>query len=371
MDINDIDDLEQDLLEDDEFYDVEQEDPIDDNSYYGDPEGGYADEEEDELIDNGDEENPEDGSEDNDDIIGKLLKSKGINPESVKIETEDGLTEVPFNELTSDEQLQILQSNDTDDDYGLNAEEIQLINQLRQNNWTVADYNQWVGNEAIKAQAPEEQPQFNVDSISDDELYVINLKERIPTITEDEALAELENAKNNFAIYSKFVESIRNEYKAKEQAVQERQIQEAEAKARQAEEEFTGTVMQAITNNSTIDIGDSAIELSEDDKNELASFILDRDQNGNRYFANLFNDPNSVVQLAWYALKGKEAFKELESYYKKQITEVAKRNYNKGYEDANGGRSANPAKAVVRRNRSKNSAPEKPKNRELTIDDID
>jgi hypothetical protein len=46
--------------------------------------------------------------------------------------------------------MQILSSNEFDDDYGLTDSEIELINTMRKNNWSMTDYNNYVANEAIK-----------------------------------------------------------------------------------------------------------------------------------------------------------------------------------------------------------------------------
>lgn len=67
--------------------------------------------------------------EEEDDVLESFLKSKGINPNGIKFETEDGYEEIPFKELSKDEQLQIL--SDRDEDYDLTDDEINLLNQMR------------------------------------------------------------------------------------------------------------------------------------------------------------------------------------------------------------------------------------------------
>ena len=361
MDINEIDDFNDDLIEDSNQSEEQYEGQSDSFTHF----------EDDEYEDYEDEGNPnfaEDEEVEEPDIIESLLRSKGINPEAIKFETENGYEEVPFDELSYEEKMQILNSSDLDDDYGLDDDEINLINQLRSNNWKISDYNNYIASQAINNYNKQQEgsASYQVDDISDEELYLIDLKSRVPDISEDDAMQELDLAKQNMSIFNAKVDSIRDEYKQREDAMNEQQAQEA---ARQREEQnqyFTNQVINAINANSSIDIGDSAIELSNEDKNDIASFILDTDQAGVRHIAKALNDPNTVVNMVWYALKGKEAFREVSNYYKQQITEVAKRNYNKGYEDAKSGRSSNSAKAIVKRQR-KNA----PSNRELTINDLD
>ena len=334
-----VPDPDQDMYSDESF---EQED-----SYYNEEESG------------------EDTSPSEDVILDEFLKSKGINPRSIKFETEDGIEEKDFNDLDKEEQLQILSSNEFDDDYGLTDSEIQLINTMRKNNWSMTDYNNYVANEAIKNYTNQnQQVQYSVDDFSDDELYLIDLKSRIPDISEEEAMIELDNAKSNESLYNRRVQSLRKEYKEREDTIKEQAEDDAKRVAEQQMQEFSNSILNTIEQNSTIDLGDSSLEMSDDDKNILANFLLGKDQAGVRYIARALNDPNALVQMAWYLTSGKKAFSTIQDYYKKQISEVAKRNYNKGYEDAKNGKTTQ--KSVVRRSKTNT-----PKNRELTIDDID
>ena len=66
-------------------------------------------------------------------------------------------------------------------------------------------------------------------------------------------------------------------------------------------------IVDTIQNNNSIDLGDTSLELSEDDMNEIASFILDSDSAGVRYIAKALNDPKMLVEMAWWALKGHDA----------------------------------------------------------------
>ena len=357
MNINEIDDFSDEILDGTEqFYDV----PDPDADMYSD------EDQEDEDDSNKSEEDSYTLEPEDDYIVDQFLKLKGINPRSIKFETEDGTEEKDFNELTRDEQLQILSSNEIDDDYGLTDSEIELINTMRRNNWSASDYNSYIANEAIKnyTNYNQQEQQYSVDDFSDDELYLIDLKSRIPDISEEEAMVELDNAKNNESLYSKRIQNLRSEYKQREDSIKEQAEQDAKRVAEQQMQEFSDSILNTIEKNSTIDLGDSSLEMSDEDKNILANFLLGKDQAGVRYIARALNDPNSLVQMAWYLTNGKKAFSTIQDYYKQQISEVAKRNYNKGYEDAKNGKSTQ--KSIVKR--SKNNTP---KNRELTIDDID
>lgn len=299
---------------------------------------------------------PSNEPNDDDDIIVTLLKDKGINPASIKFQNESGeIEEKAFDELTKDEQLQILNYDDSQDNYGLDDDEVSLINELRQSNLSAEEYKQFIARQAVQEYLANNDPEtqiYEVDSIPDDELYVIDLKAKIPELTDEDAASELELAKQNEALYQKKIQSIRNEYKQRENLVIQQQEEEQRLEAEKAAQEFENSIIAAIEENDTIDLGESSLTLSEDDMNEIASFILDSDAAGVRHIAKALNDPKTLVGMVWYALKGQEAFSQISEYYKQKITEAAKYNYNKGYEDAKNGNKPNAAKTVVRKSKT-------------------
>ena len=351
MNLNEIDDLDDDLMQE------EPSQQIDDNPSY--EEHPYDD---DYQEDNTVEEEPQE----EEDVISAFLRSKGINPNSIKFTGEDGQQEEhKFEDLSAEEQLQILQYNELDDNYGLTNEETQLINNLRSNNLSVQDYNNYIAKQAIENYTKNNtQPQYQVDSISDDELFIIDLKARIPELSDEEVLAELDSAKANEDLFTKKVQSIRDDYKQKEDLIEQQEQQLRQQEAAQQAQQFEQLIINTIQENDSIDLGDSQLALSVDDKNEIASFILDEDATGVRYISRALDDPRTLVKMVWYALKGDEAFSKISDYYKSKISEAAKYNYNKGYEDAKSGKAANLAKSIVRK-------PAKSTNKPLTINDID
>lgn len=324
------------------------EPPFDEETYtkpwMGDTEPGDGEEPNAEPLDN---------SDNNEDIIVTLLKDKGINPTSIKFQTESGeIEEKAFDELTRDEQLQILSYDKFQDNYGLEEDEVNLINELRESNLSADEYRQLIANKAIQEYLANNNPEtqvYEVDSIPDDELYIIDLKTKIPELTDEDASSELELAKQNETLYQKKIQGIRNEYKQKEDLVAQQQEEEQRLEAERQAQEFENSIITAIEENDTIDLGESSLTLSEDDMNEIASFILDSDAAGVRHIAKALNDPKTLVGMVWYALKGQEAFSQISEYYKQKITEAAKYNYNKGYEDAKNGNTPNTAKTVVKK----------------------
>ena len=310
---------------------------------------------------------------DDEDLITSILKSRNIDPEAVNIEDESGnINTVKFSDLSKAEQLDILnaqdiQDNNEDSEYDLDDDEIDLINAIRNTNLSPKEYlNNY--REQILREAYQQDASNTVDSLTDDELFLADLRSKIPDITDDEATQALEIEKTNEDLFNKKMNAMRDSYKQLE--AQQLEQSQNEAKQQEAERyaEFENQIVNAIQDASNgIDLGNSmSLAWTTDDMNEIASFILDEDATGQRYLAKALGNPQTLVEMAWFALKGKEALSQISDYYKAQITEASKTNYNKGYEDAQKGNKKNEVKTVVRKpSRSSNTK------RELSIEDLD
>lgn len=310
---------------------------------------------------------------DDEDLITSILKSRNIDPEAVNIEDESGnINTVKFSDLSREEQLDILnaqdiQDNNEDNEYDLDDDEIDLINAIRNANLSPKEYlNNY--REQILREAYQQDASNTVDSLTDDELFLADLRSKIPDITDDEATQALEIEKTNEDLFNKKMNAMRENYKQLE--AQQLEQSQNEAKQQEAEKyaEFENQIVNAIQDASNgIDLGNSmSLAWTTDDMNEIASFILDEDATGQRYLAKALSNPQTLVEMAWFALKGKEALSQISDYYKAQITEASKTNYNKGYEDAQKGNKKNEVKTVVRKP-SKSSS----NKRELSIEDLD
>jgi hypothetical protein len=84
----------------------------------------------------------------------------------------------PLQEETSEEYTNQL----TDD-------EINLINQIRQSNMSPEEYiNQFTSSEQVE-------PQYKIDELSDDEVYLLDLESRVGELSDEDAIQALTNAK--------------------------------------------------------------------------------------------------------------------------------------------------------------------------------
>lgn len=298
------------------------------------------------------------------DIVKELLKLQGIeDPSSINFENEDGSIEkLNWSDLTLEEQLNILNTKDSKPVENINPEFgddfLSLAQELRDNNMSVDDFVNYIKDQGAKEYQTSLQPNYEVDNISDDELFKIDLKNRIPDITIEQLEGALEQAKTNEELYQKQVNGIRDEYKQfeDEQNAQNEAISAEEQQQRY--NEFANTIAQSIDSLESINGID--VELEDEDKMELAHFILGQDAAGVSNLGKALNDPETLVKVAWFALKGADAIDSITEYFKNEITKVRESSYQKGLEDAD--KKKSPRVAITK---------DKEQKKYVSIDDLD
>lgn len=265
-----------------------------------------------------------------DPLIMELLAANGIKDSSkIKFEEEDGtVVERAWKDLSREEQLSIL-SPETSDVSDYSEEEINLIQRIRDAQQSPEEYLEALKNEA--AQAVQQTPIYEIDGISDDELFVLDAIDKYgEENVSDEQLEELlKNAKSNPDLYAKTIESLRAQYKQREDELNYQKQQESEAQQEQDFQNFSTSVLKEI--QSLNKIGGQDIELSVDDMNDIANYILTRDEDGNSEFGKTMNNPKKFVELAFWALKGNDIMSEISSQLKTA--------YEKGVEAGKKGQS--------------------------------
>lgn len=287
------------------------------------------------------EQREEEENEDDDSFLIDFLKTRGISdPTRIKFEDDDGkITERHWNDLTKEEQINILntpldvpQENVSEDSENtqLTDEEIFLLNEIRKSNLTPSQYLEQVRN------TPTE-PVYRVDDLSDDELYLLDLESRVGELSEDEAAQALNVAKQNESFYQKQIEGIRKEYKEREDYRNQQEQAELEQQQQAAFEQYQNQVINAIDSFNAI--GNLDVNLEDNDKEELAEFMLSQDESGRNYLYQALQDPETLVKAAWFILNGDEALNSVEDYFKGQIKLVSENQYKKGFEDGKKGKS--------------------------------
>lgn len=273
-----------------------------------------------EPSDNTTQETPE-TNDDDDDFTAQVLRLKGISdPSKIKFEDESGaIVERDWNDLSDTERLNIL-ANQEDPERDLEDDEINFINLLRQNNLTPQQYVQAIQKQAADqalAQYQQTQvPTYEIDSLSDDELFALDLLEKVgeENITDEELQEALEQAKSNETLFAKQIEGLRASYKNLEDQqkydAEQAQIEQAE----QQYQDFSNKVLNQI--GSFNSFANQEIELSTDDKNDIANYMLTRRESGVSDFYQDMQDPATATLAAFWLLRGPEVLSEMENQVK-------------------------------------------------------
>lgn len=311
-----------------------------------------------------------------DDIIISMLKQIGISdPSKIKFENDEGeIEEVSWDSLSAEEKMNILTPESPDPNFGLEDPEINFINLLRDAGITPEEYINYQREQAIEEyrQALEGNPQYEVERLTDEDLYALDLQSRVPDMTDEEVAIALEHEKANPELFEKKMQGIRAEYKALEdERRQNEELLDQQQKQEQFEA-FQADVLEAI--ESLDEVGGVKLNLDQDDMEEVANFILSLDSAGVSYLGKALDDPQTLARMAWFALKGDEAFATITDYYDKEIAKEKRSAYEAGYEDAKKGiqpKSTRKPTVVVAPKPASEPKPGGTNPHEKTIDDID
>lgn len=284
-------------------------------------------------------------TESGDDFITDFLKSRGIDDISkIKFESDDGnIEEKSWESLSKEEKLNILNTpldnNIDNNNYDLTDEEIQLLSEIRQSNLTPSKYIEQLTETTSEGQ------QYKIDDLSDDELFLLDLESRVGELTDEVAAQALSNAKQNEDLFNKQIEGIRKEYKEREDYQLQQEEAELEQQQQEAYNQFQDSVINSISQFDSI--GNLDLNFDDSDKEELAQFMLSRDEAGNNYLWQALQDPDTLVKAAWFILNGDEALNNISEYFINQIKLVSENQYKKGFEEGKSGKEPSRPTVVI------------------------
>ena len=301
------------------------------------------------------------------DFMSDFLKTRGIDdPTKINFQDDDGnITERSWEDLSNEEKINILNmplETKHEDKNDLTEEEIALLSQIRQSNMTPTEYLQSISGEQVEVA-----PQYKIDELSDDEVYLLDLESRVGELSDEEAAEALNTVKQNEEFFKKQIEGIRKEYKEREDLRIQQEEAEREQEQQEAFENYQAQVVDAINNFTSI--GNFDLNFEDADKDELADFMLSRDQAGKNYLFEALQDPETLTKAAWFILNGEEAFNTISDYFTQQIKLVSENQYKKGLEDGKKGVQTRPT--VVIDNSKKNNNQHRQYNSIFDFDDDD
>lgn len=282
---------------------------------------------------------PSQHAETSEDYLTQLLKAKGVDRERVRIENDEGeIEEWKFDDLDDETKFGILnQSNDM-----LSDDEINTVNFLRKNRMNLQDFVEYQRQQAIKEYLEQNStPQYTVDQVSDDDLFRFELQDQMPDLTDEEIEDQLNRAKENESFFQKKIAALRAQYKELEdnqnKANEEQAAAEKEAQFNQLAQSLVSVARDTEEMNGML--------LDDEDKEDVLSFLLDRDANGQSEFYKLFSDPVALFKMAWYIRHGDKAHEAYTQYFTNEIAKARR-----------GTKTQEPTKRAVRRATSKKSS---------------
>ena len=267
------------------------------------------------------------------DVWHQYLKEMGIeDSKAIQFENEEGEIEtVDFDSLDRETQLTMLKELS---DPGLSEHEIEVVNYLRRNNASFNDVIDYFAEQRLQEYLNENpdavhQKKYSVDEYSNDELYLADLKNKYPTLTDEELLAELDSAKLNEELFNKKSDAIRQQYKEQEEKVK----QEQEQAEQQRYEALQQNIVDAVLNFKEISIDPDpesedwrGLEIEDGDRQQILAYLLDQDQEGKSQLVRDIEDPAELIKLSWYKLYGDETFKHITTYWKGLLKDARREN---------------------------------------------
>lgn len=263
------------------------------------------------------------------DVIMIFLKDRGISdPTKIQFENDNGeIEDVDFNSLSREEQLTILQELT---DPGLSNHETEVINYLRKNNVTFNEVIDYFANQRLQEYLNENpdsihKQTYSIDEYSDDELYLADLKSKYPSFTDDELVSKLNIAKSDDTLFTKEVEILRESYKEEE----DRAKREAEYKEQQEYEALRNNLISAAGSFSEIaldatDPQSDSLVIEDQDRNQILGYLLNQDKDGKSQFVKDIENPDTLIELAWYRINGKNTLSGVTQYWKNILKEERK-----------------------------------------------
>ena len=286
------------------------------------------------------------------DFMSDFLKTRGIDDlNNINFEDDNGqLVQRSWNDLSNEEKINILnmplEEPHVDNDNGLTEDEINLLTQIRQSNLSPQEFLQQIAGEQVEVT-----PQYKIDDLSDDEVFLLDLESRVGELSDEEAAQALNTVKTNEEFFKKQVEGIRKEYKEREDLRTQQEEAQREQEQQEAFEQYQAQVVDAIQGFNSV--GNFDLNFEDADREELAEFMLSRDQAGKNYLFEALQDPETLTRAAWFILNGEEAFNNISDYFAQQIKLVSENQYKKGLEDGKKGVQTRPT--VVIDNSNKNN----------------
>jgi hypothetical protein len=292
------------------------------------------------------EEKPEDTSK----LSGIEQYLAQFNIEGGMIDFQDG-TRAHFNELDADKQLDVLSklhsstAQGVEEKYGLDEEEIGLINYMRQQEGTIDEVIDRLAQQRAQTYIMSQNvASADVKAMNADEVYTAFLLKSNPEATTEQLEQDLETAKK-MSNFNNIVTSLKSEM-LKEQTAQIEQRKHASTQELYAEiEDQRKQVVSAVSKIDSID----GLTINDGIKNDVLDLILNVDDDGDSLFmTEVFSNPEKLFRAAFWYKNATDILDARETYWKKEKSAA----YKRGLAEAQSGRKSFNAEDVVGSNKT-------------------
>lgn len=250
------------------------------------------------------------------------------------INFEDGSSK-HFNELDATQQAEVLQglhgaqATAIEDKYGLDEDEIGLLNYLRENEMSVEELIESEVNARIdQMMSMQELASEDYANMDADAIYAKWLQENNPEYTSDQIAADLAKAKE-LGNFTKITDTLKSQF------IQRQTVALTEAE-RASQQEFIDMIEQQRKEivETVMPMQEIAgITLDQNLKNSVLDQILQVNDEGDSIFMDtVFAEPESLFKAAFWYMYGEAIVAQRDEYWKKEKSAA----YKRGKEDALG-----------------------------------
>ena len=254
--------------------------------------------------------------------------------EAGMIQFEDG-TSQHFNDLDAAKQAEVLQqlhgtqATAIENQYGLDENEIGLLNYLRENKLSVEEMvEQMVAERVATITTLQEMSSEDFTKMDADVLYLKWLKDTSPEATPEQLSSDLAKAKE-LSNYNKLTETLRTQFtKAQQEAVTAATVEQEKAHNELVESQRQ-EIVNAVAGMDEL----AGIKLDQNTKNTVLDHILETNEEGDSAFMDeVFSDPQTLFKAAFWYVYGESLVAQRDEYWKKEKSAA----YKRGKEDALG-----------------------------------
>jgi len=254
------------------------------------------------------------------------------------IDFQDG-SRVHFNDLDAAKQVDVLSKLHTsstqavEDRYGLDENEIGLINYIREQGKSVDEVIDELAQQRAQTYLMAQQvSSADINSMNEDQIYTAFLLKTNPEATAEQLEKDLVTAKQ-MSNFPNIVSSLKSEMlKTYEAEI----LKQKEAGTQELYTEIEDQRKQVVTAVGKMESIDG-LSINDGIKNDVLDLILNVDDDGDSLFmTDVFSDPEKLFKAAFWYKNGADIISAREAYWKKEKSSA----YKRGQQDAASGKKS-------------------------------